>query len=742
MALGSIAHLQHYFVRNGLAANNRSASHKNMILAIPGRDPDQFSEEDQLALQNLPPEPAPPPPKPSQPQFPAGRALPNLTDLESARQEVMAQLDQVCESWGLIQLAATRAPSVASNRSGDDELNQSLPPSSSESGLQNLQLSHFSSSPAGNHNEGFVIDLISLTTRAVRSVQKFILTIPDPDIFSPANISNLGGDLQRRMSQLELSTAARPRTSRSTFIGPPSSSSSSSSSARPDSSTFISRRATAGFDPFALFKKRTVAGPMRAYANSQTQPVKDDPLLILRKMSLEVLACLKDIEHKFRIPGSSTPMDNSELSPTWQSPNQNHKPDSPPSMIESKIAEQDDENSESSLILPNMSWEYRHDVSLEEVREEALVVKEWLECVDGILEGLKIITGRRRKKVNLTVLNHPKAKKKKSTATTGRNVFRKIMNSSKLQPNHSPNPEIKVPDISLDDATTEDDSNSEPEEEQDSEELLPDWARNDRFIIKTTKSDENGNQIEVQESDQFGRLFSCLSQRPWGFIPVESINNLAIPAGMNFQSILMSPTAATMSRLTSEQSTSKAILHATDEQGLADAHDRLRSPISAATIRSRFPNASPPSSASPISSSAFAFPTESIASSSVTATANNSPSAGKVGLTFRRLENIKFWAAALKLRYMIKGEIPLNSKTEPNLSQSTPPTTFPLDPTSTSSTTTVNHHHPHQLVSSIKFDPKVIAKKSDGWDIALAFMVFKWLDSIQAEKREEVLFSK
>jgi len=104
---------------------------------------------------------------------------------------------------------------------------------------------------------------------------------------------------------------------------------------------------------------------MRAYANSQTQPAKDDPFLVLRKMSLEVLACLKDIEHKFRIPGSATPMDNLEFSPTWQSPNQNHKPGSPPSMIESKITEQDDENSEGSLILPNMSWEYRHDVNLE-----------------------------------------------------------------------------------------------------------------------------------------------------------------------------------------------------------------------------------------------------------------------------------------------------------------------------------------------------------------------------------------
>ncbi|WAR62777.1 hypothetical protein PtB15_15B365 [Puccinia triticina] len=781
MALGSIAHLQHYFVRNGLATKNRSASHKNMILAVPGRDPSQLSEEDEEALQNLPPEPAPPPPKPSQPQFPAGRALPNLTDLEAARQEVMAQLDQVCQAWGLVQLAATRAPSVASNRSADDELSQSLPPSSP--GLQNLQLAQFSAFPADHplllqDNEGFIINLISLTTRAVRSVQKFILTIPDPDIFSPANISNLGGDLQRRMSHLELSTAARPRISRSTFL---SGSSRTSSPSRPESAAaLMSRRATAGFDPFALFKKRAVSGPMMAFATSQAQTTKDDPLAILRKMSLEVLSCLKNIEHKFRIPGSSTPMDNQEFS-ILQSSDQSQK-DSPPRQyqVEAKnVEQQDEDNSEGSLVLPSMSWEYRQDVSLEEVREEALVVKEWLECVDGILEGMKIITGSRRKKSHLEVTNNPAIRKKKSTPAKDRNVFKKIIKSSKFSSSHPQNHELKVPDISLDDGTTsEDEAFSEVEDEEESEELLPNWARNDRFLLKAPRPDDPGTLVDGHENDPFGRLFSCLvshlppellshlvpphgeygsrigfldslsdgtllclaynavlrkSQRPWGFIPVESIHNLVgIGGGMR------SPEGM------SERSLRKSSLGAIDEHEGGDG-DGLRSPASVG-FHSRFPTAGSDSAApSPFFSPSISA--ESVASSSLTATHSN-PNHLKVGLTFRRMENIKVWAAALKLRYLIKGDIPTP---KPTTHASPPPSHPARDPSSPPprtipSPTTNNPAHEsssHQPPTSHrKFDPRSIAKKSDGWDLALGFMVSKWLDSVKAEKREEVLFSK
>ncbi|KAI9608016.1 hypothetical protein H4Q26_005469 [Puccinia striiformis f. sp. tritici PST-130] len=660
MALGSIAHLQHYFVRNGLATKNRNATHRNGILALPGAD--QLAEEDE---QNLPPEPAPPPPKPSQPQFPAGRALPNLSDLESARQEVMAQLDQ------------------------ELHLPSSSPPSLSAAGSGNLQLSIPHSTDL--ENEGFIINLISLTTHAVRSVQKFIITIPDPDIFSSTNISSLGGDLQRRMSHLELSTAARPKISRpGLFLG--SASSRTSSPSRPDSPQLnANRRTSSTFDPFAIFKKRAVFGPVLSTQSPSTlsSPTnnhnnhhhhhhKDDPLTILRKMSLEVLTCLKNIEHKFRIPGSATPMEEEFGAAKLGQINED---------------EEEEGEGETVLVLPSMGWEYRQDISLDHLRNEALIVKDWLECVDGILEGLKIITaGSNRHNRNLPAISLEEEHDHLEEHDEG---------SEEYQDEYQEHED-------------DDDDEYDDDEEEDNEECLPDWARNDRFISLNNIDDQSPSSTK-EEDLQLARLFNCLishlpvdllvhlvppvgengskigfldslsdgtllciaynivlrkSQRPWGFIPVESIHNLAVD-----QSVC------------------------TGLNNLEIDDDKTSSTLGGGAGAGGGPN--------------------------------------KIGITFRRMENIKVWSAALKLRYLIKGEIPTTKSSPPNSNATTHHQhQQQLDPNSSPS-----HHHHHHL-NHTKFDPKSIAKKSDDWDHALLYMILKWLESVKNEKREEVLFSK
>lgn len=750
LALGSIAHLQHYFVRNGLANNNRSSNHKNMVLALPGRDPDGLFEQDDQALQNLPPEPPPPPPMPNQPNFPQGRAAPDLTDLESARQEVMIQLDQLCKSWGLLELAATRAPSVASNRSADEslipDLNQTKPspPSSSSIRLPNppsFQL--LSLPPSFGHHQTFVVDLLTLTTRAVRSVQKFILTIPDPDIFNSSSNLGLGGDLERRMSHLVLSTAARPRISRSSLRMP---SSRTSSPSRVDHSNPSSHPPVSfPFDPFALYKKRAASGSMINPPTSSVQnTTKDDPLSVLRRMSLKVLGCLKDIEHKFRIPGSATPMDNNDLSALQADERHSQLSGSslPLSQTDSKSIEQDEDHSESSLSLPSMSWEYQQDIGLEDIREEALIVKQWLECVDGVLEGMKLMTGTRRKKVRQSHSDEPKRRKdKKKTSKTPKeqNVLKKIINSSKFnQSTHSTTTQtsrqrdLKVPEIiSFDDTDHESSLSEFDEDDEDSEELLPDWARKDRF---TTLKTLQGSQQQLAEDDQYARLFGCLirhlphelllhlrsphgddgsriefldslsdgtllclvynmvlrsSQRPWGFIPVETIHNLINPITTS-----PPPCSPTSPRFGDGPHPPPSMLK------------------------------SPPIQEGPEHKDQNDCLTRSLSSyEAYAATSLITPPNSKVGLTFRRTENIKVWAAALKLRYMIKSEIP----TVVNPSSSTDPTTAPNNTNGSIVT---------------KFDPKVIARKSAGWDTMLEHMVFRWLDAIRAEKREEVLYSK
>ncbi|POW14411.1 hypothetical protein PSHT_07442 [Puccinia striiformis] len=668
MALGSIAHLQHYFVRNGLATKNRYDYQASTTTAQT---------------------------KPA--TIPCWKSLPNLSDLESARRS-NGPIGSSLPILGSRQLAATRAPSVASNADEELHLPSSSSPSLSAAGSGNLQLSIPHSTDL--ENEGFIINLISLTTHAVRSVQKFIITIPDPDIFSSTNIQ----------------TEDIP-----TWIILGSASSRTSSPSRPDSPQLnANRRTSSTFDPFAIFKKRAVFGPDSRISYTDGEEFG--------------AAKLGQINED----------------------------------------EEEEGEGETALVLPSMGWEYRQDISLDHLRNEALIVKDWLECVDGILEGLKIITAGsnrhnrnrnrhikkiKKKKSDLNLLsptiNKPTKtiKKKKSFTSSSlspegtikkeKNVFKKIMNSTKFQTSPTSTKSTKnkqqqqqiVPAISLEEEhdhleehdegseeyqdeyqehEDDDDDEYDDDEEEDNEECLPDWARNDRFISLNNIDDQSPSSTK-EEDLQLARLFNCLishlpvdllvhlvppvgengskigfldslsdgtllciaynivlrkSQRPWGFIPVESIHNLAVD-----QSVC------------------------TGLNNLEIDDDKTSSTLGGGAGAGGGPN--------------------------------------KIGITFRRMENIKVWSAALKLRYLIKGEIPTTKSSPPNSNATTHHQhQQQLDPNSSPS-----HHHHHHL-NHTKFDPKSIAKKSDDWDHALLYMILKWLESVKNEKREEVLFSK
>lgn len=73
-------------------------------------------------------------------------------------------------------------------------------------------------------------------------------------------------------------------------------------------------------------------------------------------------------------------------------------------------------------------------------------------------------------------------------------------------------------------------------------------------------------------------------------------------------------------------------------------------------------------------------------------------SGGRIGLTFRRLENLRLFVAAVKLRY---------------------------------------------LVSSADMNAcKSIARKGEGWQQALATLAFDWLEAISAEVEKKELGSE
>lgn len=116
-------------------------------------------------------------------------------------------------------------------------------------------------------------------------------------------------------------------------------------------------------------------------------------------------------------------------------------------------------------LLPAMSWEYEGNVGLDDVRKEALIVKTWLEAVDGVLEGMTIINGRPRKSASkksygaLSQANTPRG--------SMRNPFKKIINSVRQADDSK---STSVPHISLDEA-------EELDEASDVEDDLPAWAR-------------------------------------------------------------------------------------------------------------------------------------------------------------------------------------------------------------------------------------------------------------------------
>lgn len=643
MALGSIAHLQHYFVKNGLASKDRPGQHKNLVLAIPGATA-TLTEEEEEEFDDLP-TPLPPPPMPSQPYFPPGRALPNLTDLETARREVMNQLDQVCESWGLIELTSMRRVSSAqSSRSISDQ-----------------ERSSNTTSPALRPTEDdFVVNLLALTTRAVRSVQKFILTLPDLDLIeSNSKPGSTQGGLERRISHLELSTSARPRISKSVlnpFRSTSSSAnnnSSSTSNSNPGSSKPFSRSSI--IDPFALFKKRL---PSKFSNNNNTNAEetkdKEDPLSVLRRTSLDVLGCLKEIEFRYRIPGSATPTEpfHSASSPPDSSS------DTPP-LIETTTEDSTSSISGSTHLLPALSWDYRSDLGLQDVRQEAMIVKRWLEAVDGVLEGVTIINRRpssfdphqtnsnSKYQSSETVigLGLPSQCTNPKPSSRKRNKFKKIFNSSKPT-------ETGVPGISIQEEKEAEGEEELEEDEEDEENPLEKWAREE---VEEELEEKKTEEEKVQK--KLIRAYECVRF----FLPLDHLSHLKSPL----------------------QSRTDFLKSLSDGMLVCIAYN-------IALRQSHRP---------------WGFiPNQSIhniieleqRTTPITSNANNTSSETneRVGLTFRRMDNLRVWAAALKLRYLIK---------------------------------------------SNTFEPKIVARGEEGWENMLQGLLIGWIEALIVEKREEIV---
>ncbi|EJD00401.1 uncharacterized protein FOMMEDRAFT_22213 [Fomitiporia mediterranea MF3/22] len=147
----------------------------------------------------------------------------------------------------------------------------------------------------------------------------------------------------------------------------------------------------------------------------------------------------------------------------------------------------------------------------------------------------------------------------------------------------------------------------------------------------------------------------------------------------------------------------------------------------------------------------------------------------KTGWTFRRIDNLRLWAAALKLRYLIPLTTPAaalpipshqsltaalspSSPTRPSLSTSpSHPTSLstPARPTSPSLSSTgtgtpslspqTTHFPPKANTNEAKrrrsdipligFDAKLVARREEGWDTMLETVLMQWVNAVVEERR-------
>ncbi|GAA6008535.1 hypothetical protein JCM10207_007148 [Rhodosporidiobolus poonsookiae] len=103
----------------------------------------------------------------------------------------------------------------------------------------------------------------------------------------------------------------------------------------------------------------------------------------------------------------------------------------------------------------------------------------------------------------------------------------------------------------------------------------------------------------------------------------------------------------------------------------------------------------------------------------------------KVGGTFRRIENLRMWAAALKFRYALPLVLPPSSTSSTTAAPSLPTSPDPSTSSASSSSLAADS-------TQIGFDPRLIATRGEGWDTMLARAVGAWAEAVGRERREEV----
>ncbi|KAJ7764920.1 hypothetical protein B0H16DRAFT_1687640 [Mycena metata] len=667
MALGSIEHLQHYFTKTGIEAKKNAKAGKvhHGLVPVFGGLTHVRTESTESNPMELPPSPALP--QPTVPAFPPYVKTFEM-DPESLLPGVIDDLSDVAFAWQIDQTVAPPAHAAA------DRL---------------------SVAGSGRTDSLDVLTVLKTTTRAIRSVRNYLLSLPDES----------AGTIRAHFRSRQAPGSFRPL--------PPIPSGLSSSSSLSD-----------------------LRGAAHAAKEKERKEVEQrtDPLTLIRKAALEVLTVLRELEERCRLPLSDDAYDaqseggskgghsrmaspsthSDELSPE-EGDNEHHhherdadtsvafslvqvngRFESVPVWEEEEAPTWDDDDDKTKkegwdekLVLGS-GWLYQQNVRLEDLEKERRVVSAYLDVVDeALFEGKK--TGEAAKERGWERERRKALEKEGRGSVRSKSRANKRRGSSMETDAGTQGPTVLTPSTTGDKArrrvsvgmfdmmssfriTEEPSQMGEIGEEEDNsedsidDEELPQWARRKGF-----------------EDDELGRAHAILA----AFLPPTLLPAL-LPSSSRgiFLDCLSSGQLLCVAYNTCVRKSKKPWGYISRD----GIHDILA-----------------------LEQAAQGDPDDTKAQAEV-----------KRGWTFRRIDNLRLWAGALKIRYLLPIVAPA-----PTGGTATPNSNTPLN----SPAATTVRFNPEQ--PPVVFDAKAVARKDAGWEDILEGALLRWVQRVVAERRGE-----
>nr|GAT54399.1 predicted protein [Mycena chlorophos] len=639
MALGSIEHLQHYFTKTGIEAKRQAGKTLHGLVPVFGGLTHTRNDSGASSIIDLPPSPAVP--QPAAPAFPP--YVKNFEmDPESLLPGVIDDLSDVAFVW---------------------RIDQPLPPHGSPDRL--------GVADAKPPDAVEVLTILKTTTRAIRTVRNYLLSLPDES----------AGTIRAQFRSRHLPSSYKPAV--------PSSLSRAGSSS-----------------------------DLRGASNAAKDKDKD-PLSLIRKAALEVLTVLRDMEEGSRLPLSDDAYDaqsdggskgghsrvaspsahSDELSPDEEVHERERERDGDHGVAfslvqvngqsvpvweddEDTFNDNDDDEKEKKegwdekLVLGS-GWLYRQDIRLGDLGKERAAVAAYLDVVDDVLfegkntpasDGAKKERGwerERRKALDKgTIRSRSRANRRApSDGESSILIAPVVTGSEKSRRRVSVGMFEMMGSLRLTEEPEDMDGIGEEDEAADAaldDEELPEWARRSTFA-----------------NDDLGRAHALIST----FLPPALLSHLASSSSRSSFLDSLSSGQLLCAAYNSCVRRSKKPWGFISRDGI---HDIIALEQAAAEGEEV-----------------------------------------KKGWTFRRIDNLRLWAGALKIRYLL----PIISPPQPGSASGTPLNS----PSAT--TSQVQRFNPEQ--PPVVFDAKVVARKDPGWEDILENAIIRWMQSVVAEKRGE-----